>query len=80
MRIIILIKWTGIVRVKLDYNSIMVSSLRNCQVKTDVVELTITARQLREFALPAQLTGLSFVPLGLGTVPVASWYGAIFAK
>jgi hypothetical protein len=42
--------------------------------------LHITARQLREFALPAQLTGLSFVPLGLGTVPVASWYGAIFAK
>ena len=40
----------------------------------------LTARQLREFALPAQLTGVGLVPLGLGTVPVASWYGAIFAK
>jgi len=35
--------------------------------------LQLMARQLREFALPAQLTGLS-------TVPVASWHGAIFAK
>ena len=48
----------------------------NCQAKPKCV---LTARQVREFALPAQLTGLSFVPLGLGTVPVASWYGAIFA-
>jgi hypothetical protein len=42
--------------------------------------LLVTARQLREFALPAQLTGVGVVPLGLGTVPVASWYGAIFAS
>ena len=39
-------------------------------------QFLLTARQLKQFTLPAQLTGLGIVPLGPGTVPVASWYGA----
>jgi len=49
------------------------------------MQLPITARQLREFALLAKPAGfLSSLLAGLpadrqGTVPVASQYGAIFA-
>jgi hypothetical protein len=43
-------------------------------------EWQLTARQLWKFVLPGAATGLSIVPLGLGTVPVQDGYGACFCN